>query len=189
MFRLRRISSAMPSRTASSQPVSTVGRVRRRRGQRLRRVERIGEDVKRVGRRARARASGGRSRSPRLDGLVDRGVDLVELAPGDDRVVLEDPPLEGLDRAALRPGIDLVLRAVDPDDRVALVMSDGAVGLGLDQRRPLARAAPARPRSASPARPRPRRCRRPRCRGCRRPRRGVAISGLSVTDDRAVAVA
>ena len=31
-----------------------------------------------------------------------------------------------------------VLGAVDPDHRVALVMADGAVGLGLDQRRPFA---------------------------------------------------
>ena len=40
------------------------------------------------------------------------------------------------------PGVDLLLRAVGADDRIAFVMADGAIGLGLDQRRAVAAPGP-----------------------------------------------
>ena len=62
----------------------------------------------------------------------------LDLLHRHDGIVLDQPAAEGGDGAALHPGVDLVLRAVDADDGVALVVADGAVGLGFDQRRPVA---------------------------------------------------
>ena len=55
-----------------------------------------------------------------------------------DAIILDQPLAEHVDRIALDPGVELFLRAVGADDRIAFVMADGAVGLGLDQRRALA---------------------------------------------------
>jgi hypothetical protein len=68
---------------------------------------------------------------------VDRLVDRVELG-GAGGAQLAEPAPERRDRAALRPVVDLGLRTVAADDRVALVVAHGAVGLGLDQGRPVA---------------------------------------------------
>ena len=54
------------------------------------------------------------------------------------RVFLDQPLAEQDERIALRPAVDLLLRAIGADDRVALVVADGAVGLRLDQGRAVA---------------------------------------------------
>ena len=73
-----------------------------------------------------------------LNDLVDVGFDLGEIAGIGDAIVLDETLPEHVDRVALDPGVDFLLRAVGADHRVALVVADGTIGLGLDQRRPLA---------------------------------------------------
>ena len=107
------------------------------RTQRLGRVDRVGEDMlahrRRIG---LGRVAGELERV--LHHLLDMRLDLGERLGIGDAVVLDQPLAEHVDRVALDPGVDLLLRAVGADDRVALVVADGAVGLGLDQRRALA---------------------------------------------------
>ena len=86
-----------------------------------------------------------------LDDRLDPRLDLGEVGRLAIAIFLDQPLAEDVDRIALRPGVDLLLRAVGADDRVALVMADGAVGLGLDQGRPVAGAARARSPPSRPA--------------------------------------
>ena len=70
--------------------------------------------------------------------LVDLRVDRIELFGRGRGEILEDAGAQHADRVALRPFVHLRLGAVGAGDRVALVMADRAIGLGLDQRRALA---------------------------------------------------
>ncbi len=106
------------------------------RTKRLGRVDRLGIDMVRDGRRVRLGAGAGEGQ--RLAGRsLDAGVDRVEIGGGDAELA-DEPGAEQRDRIALQPGVHLLLGAVGAGDVVALVVADGAVGLGLDQRRALA---------------------------------------------------
>ena len=134
---LARISSAMPSRTASSQPCSRASR--RPRCGRSASGGLIGSAKTCMPHRCRiglGRVAGELQRV--LHDLLDLRLDLGERLGVGDAIVLEQTLAEHVDRVALDPGVDFLLRPIGADDRVALVVADGAVGLGLDQRRPLA---------------------------------------------------
>ena len=105
--------------------------------QRLGRVERLGEDMPADGRRIRlGRLPGEVERM--LDNAVYPRVDGVELRPGREVELLREPLPEELDGVPQRPFVDLGLGSVGAGDGVALMMTDGAIGLRLDQRRPVA---------------------------------------------------
>ena len=126
----------MPSRTASSQLVTgppDFGVAAKR----VRRVQRVGEDMEERGRRIRlGRAPGEFQRV--LHDLLDLRVDGVDLAGRGRLEILDELLAERRDGIALSPLVDLGLRPIGAGDVVALVMADGAVGLGLDQRRAVA---------------------------------------------------
>ena len=77
-----------------------------------------------------------------LHDRVDLGIDRIELLRVRDREHPGQPLPEGLDGIAPDPCVDLVLLAVGSNHRVAFMMADDAVGLRLDQRRPLPAARP-----------------------------------------------
>ena len=68
------------------------------------------------------------------------GLDAAEILGGRDAEVLHQAFAVHVDRVALDPGVDLLLRPVGADDRVALVVADGAVGSALEERRAAAAA-------------------------------------------------
>ena len=107
------------------------------RPQSLGRIDRIGKDMQPHRRRIRlGRIAGEFQRL--LHHLLDMRFDLGERLGIGDAIILDQPLAEHVDRVALDPGVELLLRPIGADDRIAFVMSDGAVGLGLDQRRALA---------------------------------------------------
>ena len=70
-----------------------------------------------------------------LHDLFDPRVDRCEFVVGGAGEVAGEARAEGGDGIARRPGVDLGLGPVGSGHRVALVMADGAIGLGLDERR------------------------------------------------------
>ncbi len=73
-----------------------------------------------------------------LDYLLDPRLDGRERFGIGDAVVLDQLLAEHVDGIALYPRVEFLLRPVRADDRIAFVVADGAIGLGLDQRRTLA---------------------------------------------------
>ena len=74
----------------------------------------------------------------RFDVRLDHG----EVVGVGNAVVFDEALAEHVDGVALDPGVDLRLGPVGADHRVALVVADSAIGLGLDQGRAAARAGP-----------------------------------------------
>ena len=122
-------------------PALQPGRAGRLGPQRFGRVDRVGKDM--VAHRRRigfGRVAGKFQRL--LHHNVDPGFDLGKVLGRCRSILLGQALAEHVDRIAPDPGIDFILGAVGADDRVAFVVADNAVGLGLDQGRPLARPRP-----------------------------------------------
>ena len=133
---MARISSAMPSRTASSQPcvrVSPTARGRSASGGLIGSAKTCSRTVAGSG-SGELRAN---SSASCTTFSIRASISASVVGIGD-AIILDQPLAEHVDRVALDPGVELLLRPVGADDRIAFVMADRAVGLGLDQRRALA---------------------------------------------------
>ena len=75
-----------------------------------------------------------------LHQFFDVGLDVAEILGGRDAEVLNQAFAVHVDGVALDPGVDFLLRTVGADDRVALVVADGAVGSALEEGRAAAAA-------------------------------------------------